>query len=97
VVENERDAMSLTPEGNAKHQIRVTRLSVGPVDTSIFEEMTSHIEIDDEGAGEFIEVLQPSTMGGKIKIDVDEWPVLRDAIEWMIAECRTANETKGKT
>lgn len=84
--------MSEVPEGNLKHEIRVTRLSVGPLNSRSFDEEVTHLEFEDEGAGEFVEVLQTSSMGGKITIDVAAWPVLREAIDWMICECREEKE-----
>lgn len=84
--------MSEVPEGNLKHEIRVTRLSIGPIGFTICDEQLTHVEFDFAGSGEFIEVLQSESMGGKITIDVAVWPVLREAIDWMICECREEKE-----
>lgn len=46
------------------------------------------VEIDDDGGGEFVTVTDMSDRGGKIHIDRNEWPALRDAIDQMIAGCR---------
>jgi hypothetical protein len=71
---------------------RVTRLSVLPDGEPIFSEQCAHISIEDEAAGEFVQVQQRSGRSDAetqtIAIDPDEWPHLRDAIDRMIKECK---------
>lgn len=72
------------------YQTRTTRLTVAPVGEPIFSEQATHIEIDDESAGEFICVRQEggSTTRTGILINPEEWPALRDAIETLLKEIR---------
>ena len=73
----------------SKHQPRVTRLAVGPADEPLFSEMVTTVEIADESGGEFVEVSQHGgTDIGKIQINREEWPALRDAINRLVRECR---------
>lgn len=80
------------------YTIRVTRLTVAPENDPIFSEMATHFTIEDESAGEFIEVKQQSMSvdadGQKIQINPDEWPVFKEAIETLLADMR--EEPKGK-
>jgi hypothetical protein len=49
----------------------------------------TEIEIIDEAAGEFLKVSQCSEHHeGSIKIDPEEWPTLKAAIDKMFKECR---------
>lgn len=70
-----------------KYETRTTRITVAPEGEPTFSEMATHIEIDDEAAGEFVSVTQPGGAGG-IKICPQEWPAIREAIDKMIGECR---------
>ena len=47
------------------------------------------VAIDDEDAGEFVTVKQDNgAAAGKISINHEDWPQLREAIDQMIKECR---------
>lgn len=78
-----------------KYITRITRLTVLPEKEPIFSEAATHVEIYDEAGGEYIKVTQE---GGSIEaaksilICDDEWPVIRDAIDTMLAEIRKAEE-----
>lgn len=71
----------------AKYISRVAAILVCREGDPIFDELVTKIEIDDEAAGEFIKVSQEQ--GGEkdkqeIKIDREEWPVIRDAINKLV-------------
>lgn len=71
------------------YEIRTTALTVAPAGDSTYSEMATTIAIADEAAGEFVEVKQHGRIDiGKIQINPEEWPALRDAIDRLIAECR---------
>ena len=77
------------PPSTDKHEVRVTRLTVLKTGKPIFDESATHIEIDDEAAGEFICVRQNDiNLTNMLRFNPDEWPVLRDAIEFMVKEAR---------
>lgn len=64
-----------------------------PKGEPIFVEAATVVRIVDEAAGEFVEVSQEDREGhGKIGIDPDEWPSLRDLIDRMVGECRPEKE-----
>ena len=72
-----------------KQKARITRIAVGPEDEPLFSEMFTTVEIVDEAAGEFVEVLQDGGPGiGKIQINPEEWPMLRAAINRLVKQCR---------
>ena len=82
----------MIPSGNDKYSVRIVEIAVAPVGQPLFSEMATRISIDDEAAGEFVKVTQErghTDYAKSITIDSDEWPVLRDAIEYMIGECRS--------
>lgn len=65
---------------------RVTRLHVLPEGEALFSEQAYTVEIDDEAGGEFVVV---SDCEGKIRLNPEEWPALRNAINHMVKECRS--------
>ena len=74
-----------------EYEARTMRLLVIPKDQPSFSEMGTTITIVDEASGEFVEVEQIGrTDMGKISITPEEWPMLRDAIEKLLKECRDA-------
>ena len=74
---------------------RVVSIVVLPEGDPLFSEMAKRIDITDEAGGEFLEVWQPSgrpDANGKLQIDPNEWPALRQAIDRMVVECRSNDE-----
>ena len=69
---------------------RLTQLTVLPEGEPIFSEMATQITIEDEATGEYVKVWQIRAHAEKgiIEISPEEWPILRDAIDDMIFECR---------
>jgi hypothetical protein len=68
------------------HVVRATRWEVARKDEPPLSEMTTHIRIDDEGAGEFVVIEQSArTDVGLVCIDADEWPLIRATIDAAIA------------
>ena len=62
-----------------------TRLTITPNGDPIFSERGFTVEIDDEGAGEFIVVREnDAPITGGIRIDPAEWAELRTAIETLL-------------
>ena len=74
-------------EDAVEYETRTTQLWVGPKGEATYNELGFVVEITDEGGGEFVEV-SPTTEPGKLRIDSRCWPVLRDAIDKMLKECR---------
>lgn len=70
-----------------KYESRITRYTIAPVDEPIFSEMATHIEIEDESGGEFVVIGQCNehSKDGKIAIDPEEWPLIRDTVEKLMA------------
>ncbi len=76
---------------SANYETRITRVSVLPHNEPVFSERTTHIEIDDEAAGEFVKVSQEgghTDIAKWITVEPSEWPVLRDAIQFMVDQCK---------
>ena len=81
--------MSDIPPGTDKYEVRVTRLTVLKPGKPIFDESATHIEIDDEAAGEFVCVRQNDiNLTNMLRFNPDEWPVIRDTIDFMVKEAR---------
>ena len=59
---------------------------VSPEGEPIYSEMSTHVGLDDEGAGAFVTVMQPNCRAGRegIAFDATEWPEIRKAIETML-------------
>lgn len=73
------------------YEIRTVALLVNRKGCAVFDDTATRVEIVDEASGEFVEVRQnASTTSGLIGITPEEWPLLREAIDRMIDECREA-------
>jgi hypothetical protein len=70
---------------------RYTQMTVGPENAPIFSERNFTITIEDEADGEYIvlQSQQEALKSGEIKIGADEWDELKEAIDTMIAACKT--------
>lgn len=66
---------------------RITQLTVAPEDADLYDDRSTHVSIDDEGGGEFITISQPETTAD-IRIDLDEWPAIRAAVNKLTKECK---------
>jgi hypothetical protein len=67
----------------------ITQIVVVNKGEAIYHESATTVSIDDEAAGEFVILSQENEHAvNKIKIDVDEWPHIRKAINKMIKRCR---------
>jgi len=74
-----------------KYECRIKSVIVAPVGQSMFSELATKISIDDEACGEFITVSQQDGHVDHEKhllFDPEEWPMIRDAIDLMIGQCR---------
>jgi hypothetical protein len=66
-------------------------LIVVPSGQTIYSELATTIRMADEAAGLFVEVEQHGREDiGKISINPEEWPALRDAIDLMFNEIKVA-------
>ena len=63
---------------------RPVRWVVAPRGEPQFAERATLIEIDDEAAGEYVTIAQDDS---KIRIDPEEWPAIRAAIETAFKGC----------
>ena len=69
-----------------EHEIRAVKWIVVPKGGMRHDEQAIEIEIDDEGAGEFVRVSSPDEPS--VAIDPAEWATVRQAIDYAIEECR---------
>lgn len=72
-----------------EYEARVTAITVTGKGEPIYSESATTVRIDDEEAGEFLVISQSPDSGTKeIRINPEEWPTLRDAIDKMHTYCR---------
>lgn len=72
------------------YEIRTTGLIVVPTGEPIFDERATEVRVVDEAGGEFVILRQSRDDAvGEIRIEPCEWPILREAIDKMIGECRS--------
>ena len=68
---------------------RVTSMTILPENETIYSEGATVISIEDEGGGEFLTIEQVTDSNhGKISIGIEEWEILRNAIEIMFIHCQ---------
>lgn len=80
-------------DNKSKYEIRTTAWAVGPAKEPLFSEMITSIRIEDEAAGEFLILSQEpgGRQAGELAISPEEWPLIRDAIDNAIKQCRDIN------
>ena len=67
-----------------KWKARITQMTIVPTsDPRMIHEYATKVDVDDEGAGEFLLLSQIENQRG-LRIQPDEWPVLRSAIDEMM-------------
>ena len=72
-----------------EYETRITARTIVPKGKPLFSEQATEITIVDESCGEYVEVRQSGRVDlGKIAINPEEWPSLREAIDNMIEQCR---------
>lgn len=73
---------------------RTLAVIVLPEDESIFCESATTIRIEDESGGEFVVIEQhPDNRDAQqIAINPEEWPMVRAAIDDMVAKCKGETE-----
>jgi len=67
-----------------QYKIRTTRLTVGPVGEPFSSQKQTNVEINDNGAGEFVEISQ-NYATGRILIDPEEWQCIKDAVSELLS------------
>lgn len=69
---------------------RYTRLTVLPEGDQIYSDMATHISIEDNASCEYVRLTQYSDNvdNGEININPEEWTMIRNAVDTMVAECR---------
>jgi hypothetical protein len=70
-----------------------TQITIVPTGESINSAQATRVELSDEGAGAFVTVEQDN---GAVRIDPEEWPALRDAIERMMVTVRELERDGGQ-
>lgn len=71
-----------------KYKTRITELTIVPNGHKLYSERATQIRIEDESAGEFIQVLQPSNDDKGVRFDPEEWPHVAAAIGKLVKECQ---------
>ena len=65
-----------------------TRLCVVPSGKPIHDEAATTIGLDDDSGGLFVVIRQEDNLDtNEVKIDPEEWPAIRAAVNRMVREC----------
>lgn len=65
-----------------------TKLCVVPSGKPIYDETATTVGLDDDGGGLFVTIRQEDNLdSNEIKIDPEEWPAIRAAVNRMVREC----------
>ena len=65
-----------------------TKLCVVPAGKPIYDEAATTVGLDDDSGGLFVVIRQEDNLdANEIKIDPDEWPAIRAAVNRMVREC----------
>ena len=81
-----------------EYEIVTLSLIVKPKGQPIFCEQATIVEMTDEANGPFVVIRQidDSTQKGEVRMDPEEWPFVKDAVETMLAECNNQANDKDK-
>ena len=67
------------------YTVRPTRITIAPEGEPLFSEQATHVELDDEAAGEFVVIRQTGERNkdgeGSLAFDFAEWPLIVQAVE----------------
>lgn len=83
----------VVPSGNDTSEIRIGSLFILQKGRAQFEEGGIIVSITDDASGEYVAIGNPEAKH-PVGIDPREWPVVRDAIEFMVGHCRSDEELK---
>ena len=65
-----------------------TRLCVVPAGRPIYDEAATTVGLDDEGGCLFVTIRQEDNLDtNMVKINPEEWPAIRAAVNRMVREC----------
>ena len=65
-----------------------TKLCVVPSGKPIYDEAATTVGLDDEGGGLFVVIRQEESLStNEVKINPEEWPTIRAAVNRMVREC----------
>ena len=65
-----------------------TKLCVVPSGKPIYDEAATTVGLDDEGGGLFVVIRQEESLStNEVKIDPEEWPAIRAAVNRIVREC----------
>lgn len=73
-----------------KFETLINSLLIKPEGESMLSELVTIVTLADEGGGLFVKVRQENSQ--EISIQESEWPLIKDAIDTMIAECAKRNK-----
>lgn len=80
------------------YQIRITRIHILPKGDPLFSPFATTIEIDDEAAGEYLNIIQQAdteeSMIQQICIEPKNWPILKEGIQMMLQMIKDNEEDK---
>jgi hypothetical protein len=75
------------------YESRVIKVIVAPKGEPIFSSLATFIEIDDEAAGEYVKITQPTRHeDGNVCFDRDEWELVKLEVDKAFANCRKNKE-----
>lgn len=63
------------------YAVEVLSLIVKPVEAPVYSDLATVVAITDESGGPFVEITQPSIGEGSIRIDPEEWPAIKQAVD----------------
>lgn len=71
-----------------EYEVRITSKTVIPKGGHLFDEFATKIQVENEGCGDFLSLNQSTEERSTIKIDKNEWPVIREVIDGMMKELK---------
>ena len=77
----------------SEYETRVTAVMVNQIGEQVFFDHATRVRIVDESAGVVVEIDQGSyepARPGVLRICADEWPLIREAVDQMLSQCREA-------
>lgn len=72
-----------------QYQTHITEITVVPLGSPLICESATIVGVDDESGGPYLTIRQPAAgRGDGVRIDLDEWPAVRAALNAMADHAR---------
>jgi len=67
----------------SEYEMQTMEIAIKYKSESIFHDAVTRVSLDNEGDGTFLVISQS---GNRVRIDLEEWPIICDAVDVLLSE-----------